>query len=126
MDRRFAHLSALIVAVLGVMSADLALAATQCGIDSAAYANGDKLAPMATVVSSATTRPAEETAARSKDKTTAPAALANAGGSSNPTTAGGGIAAGSGEEGVLGDGGTPAGTHKRGLRWQSFLPGMIR
>lgn len=122
MNRRFAHIPALVVALLIASPIELAAAATHCGIDSGA--NGNKPAPMSTVVSMAVTRPADVAAGGAKaDAATVANATASA---SNPTTAGGGIAAGGSEEGVLGDGGAPAGTHKRGVRWQSFLPGMIR
>lgn len=122
MDRRFAPLLVLLAAVTSI---DLAVAATHCGPDS-----GANPAPMSTVVSSASTRSSADAVAATSEtvpaKAPAPAAkVASTGGGSNPMTAGGGSAAGN-EEGVLGDGGAPAGAHKRGLRWQSFLPGMIR
>jgi len=123
MDRRFAQL--LILLLAAVSSIDLAIAATHCGPDS-----GANLPPMSTVVSSASTRSVADAVAATPEKAPVPAAkVASAGGGgggSNPLTAGGGSAAGSSEEGMIGDGGAPAGAHKRGLRWQSFLPGMIR
>jgi len=122
MDRRFARLLLLLIAL--VSSIDLAIAATHCGPDS-----GANLAPMTTVVSSATTRSSADALAAPSEKpdpSAAKVASTGGGGASNPLTAGGGSAPGSSEEGMIGDGGAPAGAHKRGLRWQSFLPGMIR
>ena len=122
MDRRFAQL--LILLLAAVSSIDLAIAATHCGPDS-----GANLPPMSTVVSSASTRSSADAVATPEKAPASTAKVASAGGgggASNPLTAGGGSAAGSSEEGMIGDGGAPAGAHKRGLRWQSFLPGMIR
>jgi hypothetical protein len=130
MDRRFANLSALIALVLVAVSLHVNGASTQCGPDATTLINGKMMPVMAAVESSASTHAAEtktpakleKGAVRSEKTTVSSVEITQV---TDPATAGGG-AAGGGDDGVLGDGGNAPGAHKRGLRWQSFLPGVIR
>ena len=60
------------------------------------------------------------TAAPASSQAPAPEAVAV-----RPTAVGGGAAPTDDAGNSLGDGASP-GTHRRGLRWQSFLPGVIK
>lgn len=128
MDRRSANLSALSALLLVAASFHVEAVSTHCTPDGAG--NG-KTTPMsmATVVSSATTRaePADTTTAKAEntERKAATVELVQTTIVSNPATAGGGVAGG-GDDGVMSDGPAPQGVHKRGLRWQSFLPGVIK
>jgi len=125
MDRRLFNLSALAATVLVAVSLHVHSASTQCGPDATTLINGKVMPVMAAVESSASTRAADnpvaaKSAVRAEKKSSADLAKV-----SNPATAGGG--AGGGDDGILGnDGSASPGAHKRGLRWQSFLPGVIR
>lgn len=127
MDRRSANLFALTAMVLACVSFPLACASTHCTPDGVLTIDG-KVVTMTAVVSSATTRATVETATATSPKTEkkvdAAAEIAQAT-PSNPATAGGGVAGG-GDDGSLGDNVAQPGAHRRGLRWQSFLPGVIR
>jgi hypothetical protein len=139
MDRRFANFTALTATLLAALSLHVHGASTQCGPDATTLINGKVMPVMAAVESSASTRATDDTKAVARiergaqpadkaqaDKTQAgkvqaPVEVAQV---TNPATAGGGV--GGTDDGVLGDGGSAPGAHKRGLRWQSFLPGVIR
>lgn len=110
--------------LLVVTSYQVEGAPTHCTPDGAG--NG-KAMSMASVVSSASTRAADVTETAKVEKTAVKVEIAQTTTTpSNPATAGGGVAGG-GDDGSMGDGaGTAPGVHKRGLRWQSFLPGVIK
>jgi hypothetical protein len=128
MDRRSANHFALTAMVLAFAVFPMAWASTHCLPDGLLTIDG-KVVTMTSVVSSATTRATVENATASnagknaKDTEASPAIAQTA--ASNPATAGGGVAGG-GDEGGLGDSLTQPGAHRRGPRWQSFLPGVIR
>lgn len=111
--------------ILVVALFDAAGAATHCGPD------GTSVVPsnlsMSTVISSASTRAEPATAEKTDKQPVAKSQVAQTN-VSNPATAGGGVAGGGGEDGGgIGDGSpAPSALHKRGVRWQSFLPGVIR
>jgi|GEM_PF-4862271 len=130
MDRRSANQFALTAMVLAFASFPMAWASTHCSPDGLLTIDG-KVVTMTSVVSSASTRATAEVARESatvakpaKNADTA-AAVAQNTTTSNPATAGGGVAGG-GDEGGLGESMTQTGSHRRGPRWQSFLPGVIR
>jgi hypothetical protein len=132
MDRRSANQFALTAMALAFASFPMAWASTHCSPDGLLTIDG-KVVTMSSVVSSASTRATIESVVESattnkveKNAKTAttPASIAQTA-PSNPATAGGGVAGG-GDEGGIGDSLTPSGAHRRGARWQSFLPGVIR
>jgi hypothetical protein len=129
MDRPSANLFALAAMTLACVTFPLACASTHCTPDGVLTIDG-KAVTMTAVVSSASTRATVETAAAMSTKTEKKADATteiaqSTPPSSNPATAGGGVAGG-GDDGGLGDNVAQPGAHRRGLRWQSFLPGVIR
>jgi hypothetical protein len=128
MDRRSANLFALTAMVFASVSFPVAWASTHCTPDGVLTIDG-KAVTMTAVVSSASTRATVDTATststKSEKKPDAATEIAQSTPSSNPATAGGGVAGG-GDDGSLGDNVAQPGAHRRGPRWQSFLPGVIR
>lgn len=106
MDRRVTALAGLLASGLICVAAQSFAAATHC--------NPDYTYTWNTVQSAASNTPAAPT----QPKTEAPAAATNS--TSTATASGGGDDAGNVGEGGGGN------MHKRGLRWQSFLPGVIK
>lgn len=132
MDRRSANLFALTAMVLAFASLPVAWASTHCTADGVLTIDGKPVTTMTSVVSSASTRATNESAAagtamtsKGEKKSDVATAVAQSTPTSNPATAGGGVAGG-GDEGGLGDNMSQPGAHRRGPRWQSFLPGVIR
>ena len=129
MDRRFANFSALSAMLLLAASFHVEGASTHCTPDGAGNGKATQTS-MATVISSASTR--AEPAADAKrttekaDKKAVTVEIVQITTLSNPATAGGGVAGGGDDGGGIGDGPAQPGAHKRGLRWQSFLPGVIK
>ncbi len=127
MDRRFANifapvLFAPIAMVLMIASVNVHGASLRCTEDALAVNRGS--APsMASVISSASTH-ADESAVKpaktekSEKKVVTVVVV-------QTTTTGGGGGSG-GDDSVLGDGSAPTGVRKHGMRWQSFLPGVIK
>jgi|SRR6185437_5766311 len=122
MDRRFANPFARVVLapiamVLGIASVQGA--SLRCTEDALAV-NRTSTPSMASVVSSASTH-ADETVAKpaKTEKKVVTVQIVQT------TTTGGGGGSG-GDDSVLGDGSAPTGVRKHGMRWQSFLPGVIK
>jgi len=107
MDRRVTALAGLLASGLICIAADSFAAATHC--------NPDYVYTWTTVQSAS-----KNVSAPAPAKNETPA---NNNTASTASAAGGGDEAGSMGEG---GGGGGVGIHKRGLRWQSFLPGMIK
>jgi len=122
MDRRFTNLLAPILfapIALGLGIASVHGASLRCTEDALAV-NRASAPSMASVVSSASTH-ADETAPKPAkiEKKVVTVEIVQ-----TTTTSGGGGSGG--DDSVMGDGSTPTGVRKHGMRWQSFLPGVIK
>jgi hypothetical protein len=125
MDRRFTNLLAPILfapIAMGLGIASVHGASLRCTEDALAV-NRASAPSMASVVSSASTR-ADETVAKPAKTEKAEKKVVTIEIVQTTTTGGGGGSGG--DDSVLGDGSAPTGVRKHGMRWQSFLPGIIK
>jgi hypothetical protein len=126
MDRRFTNLLAQILfapIAMGLGIASVHGASLRCTEDALAV-NRASAPSMASVVSSASTH-ADEAAPKSAKTEKAERKVVTIQIVQTTTTTGGGGGSG-GDDSVMGDGSTPTGVRKHGMRWQSFLPGVIK